>query len=44
MTRERLEALLQVTGPIIPEAMEECVGDLETAETELLPRETLRDT
>jgi len=42
MTRERLEALLQVTGPIIPEAMEECVGDLETAETELLPRETLR--
>ena len=42
MTRERLEVLLQVTGPIIPEAMEECVGDLETAETELLPRETLR--
>ena len=42
MTRERLAALLQVTGPIIPEAMEECVGDLETAERELLPRETLR--
>ena len=42
MTKERLEALLQVTGPIIPEAMEECVGDLETTETELIPRETLR--
>ena len=42
MTRERLEELLKVTGPIIPEAMDECVGDLETAETELLPRETLR--
>ena len=42
MTRERLEALLKVTGPIIPEAMDECVADLEAAETELLPRETLR--
>ena len=42
MTRERLEKLLQVTGPIIPEAMEECIGDLETREKELLPRETLR--
>ena len=42
MTRERLEALLRVTGPIIPEAMEECAEDLETAEKELLPRETLR--
>ncbi len=42
MTRERLETLLRVTGPIIPEAMEECVGDLETSETELLPRETLQ--
>ena len=42
MTRERLETLLRVTGPIIPEAMEECVGDLETGETELLPRETLQ--
>ena len=42
MTRERLEALLRVTGPIIPEAMEECIGDLETAEKELLPQETLR--
>ena len=42
MTKERLEALLRVTGPIIPEAMEECVGDLETAETKLLPREALQ--
>ena len=42
MTKERLEALLKVTGPIIPEAMDECVEDLETAEKELLPRETLR--
>ena len=42
MTKERLEELLKVTGPIIPEAMDECVGDLETAETELLPGETLR--
>ena len=42
MTRERLEALLRVTGSIIPEAMEECIGDLETAEKELLPQETLR--
>ena len=42
MTKERLNELLRVTGNIIPEAMEECVADLETAETELLPRETLR--
>ena len=42
MTGEHLEALLKITGRIIPEGMEECVGDLETKETELLPRETLR--
>ena len=42
MTREHLEALLRVTGPILPEAADECIGDLETAETELLPRETLQ--
>ena len=42
MTKERLADLLKVTGPIIPEAMDECVGDLETAEKELLPGETLR--
>ena len=41
MTRERLNALLKVTGDLIPEAMEEHIGDLESAETELLPRETL---
>ena len=42
MTEEHLKALLKVTGPIIPEGMEECAGDLETSETKLLPRETLR--
>ncbi len=42
MTQERLKALLRVAGDIIPEAMEEHVGDLESSETELLPRETLR--
>ena len=42
MNRERLNALLKVTGPIIPEGMEECVCGLSTAETELLPRETLQ--
>jgi hypothetical protein len=42
MTRERLASLLRVTGPIVPEGTEECIGDLETAERELLPRETLR--
>lgn len=41
MTIERLNELLQVTGNIIPEAMEEHIGDLETEETELLPREKL---
>jgi len=41
MTRERLNALLKVTGDLIPEAMEEHIGDLESAETELLPREIL---
>ena len=41
MTQERLNELLKVTGPIIPEAMEEHVADLEAEEKELLPRETL---
>ena len=41
MTRERLDELLRVTGNLIPEAMEEHIADLEAAETELLPRETL---
>ena len=41
MTTERMNELLQVTGNIIPEAMEEHIGDLKTDETELLPRERL---
>ncbi|MBP5728563.1 MAG: hypothetical protein J6Y48_15940, partial [Clostridia bacterium] len=41
MTRERLNDLLKVTGDLIPEAMEEHIGDLESTATELLPRETL---
>ena len=41
MTIERLNELMQVTGHLIPEAMEEHVGDLESNETELLPREAL---
>ena len=43
MTQERLNELLRVTGNLIPEAMEEHIGDLESDETELLPRETLTD-
>lgn len=41
MTKERLNELLLVTGNLIPEAMEEHIADLETAETELIPRETI---
>ena len=41
MTKERLSELLSVTGPLIPEAMEEHIADLETDEKELLPREVL---
>ena len=41
MTTERLNELLRVTGNILPEAMEEHIGDLKTDETELLPRERL---
>lgn len=41
MTKERLDALQKVTGPLAPEAMEEHIADLEAAEKELLPRETL---
>ena len=41
MTQERLNELLRVTGNLIPEAMEEHIGDLESDETVLLPRETL---
>ena len=42
MTQERLNALLRVTGNLIPEAMEEHIADLEASGTELLPRETLQ--
>ncbi len=38
MTKQRLTELLKVTGPIIPEGMEEQIGDLEVSERELLPR------
>ena len=41
MTVERLNGLLRVTGRIIPEAMEEHINDLDTAETVLLPEENL---
>ena len=41
MTGERLDRLLQVTGNLIPEAMEEHIADLEAEARELLPRETL---
>ena len=41
MTIERLNELLRVTGHLIPEGMEKHIADLESGETELLPRETL---
>jgi len=41
MTQERLAALLRVTGAIAPEGMEAYIGDLETAERELLPQDAL---
>ena len=41
MTKERLNELLRVNGNLIPEAMDEHIGDLESKDTELLPRETL---
>ena len=44
MTKERLSDLLRVTGPILPEGMEEHIGDLEVRETELLPRSVLQET
>ena len=43
MRTERLDELLRVTGNLIPEAMEEHIGDLETKETELLPQNILLD-
>ena len=41
MTKERLNELQRVTGRLIPEAMDEHIDDLESTDTELLPRETL---
>ena len=41
MTKERLNELQRVTGKLVPEAMDEHIGDLESTETELLPREML---
>ena len=41
MTKERLNELQRVTGELIPEGMDEHISDLESNETELLPRETL---
>ena len=41
MTKERLNVLQRVTGELIPEGMDEHISDLESNETELLPRETL---
>ena len=44
MTRERLNQLMQVTGPIAPEGMEDFFGDLSSEEKELLPRDALQYT
>ncbi len=44
MTRDRLDALLQVTGPITPEGLEEHIADLACSERELLPRSALQFT
>ena len=41
MNKERLNELQRVTGKLVPEAMDEHIGDLESTETELLPREML---
>ena len=43
MTQERLNELLRITGDLVPEAMEQHIADLETAETELLPLEVLTE-
>ena len=42
MTREHFEKLLQVTGPVAPEGLENYIGDLECTERELLPRDVLQ--
>ena len=42
MTKERFHALIQITGPIAPEGLENYVDDLSCDEKELLPREALQ--
>ena len=42
MTRQRFEALIEKTGPIAPEGLEEYIADLESDARELLPREALQ--
>ena len=42
MTRQRFHELLQVTGPIAPEGLEDYVEDLSSGEKELLPRDALQ--
>lgn len=44
MTRERLDQLLAVTGPIAPEGIEAFIGDLECGEKTLLPADVLKRT
>ena len=42
MTAARFAALLQITGNIVPEGLENYVGDLRSEEKELLPRDRLQ--
>ncbi len=43
MTAERLAGLMRVTGNILPEGLEEHIGDLEAEDRELLSPERLRE-
>ncbi len=43
MTKQHFAKLLDIVGPIAPQGLEEYVEDLETGETELLPRECLQE-
>ncbi len=42
MTKQRFHELIQITGPIAPEGLENYVEDLSSEEKELLPREILQ--
>lgn len=42
MTKQRFHKLIQITGPIAPEGLENYVDDLSCDERELLPREALQ--